>query len=74
MMIDPDANMYNNGSWPEAKSGPDAPVRHWMVGNIQGVSFNYGIRNATLYGDNLTPYLEPSPLYGSHRYAFFIFN
>lgn len=37
LMIDPDADMQNNGSWPEGGTGAKAPVRHWAVGNLEGV-------------------------------------
>ena len=54
------------------KSGSHAPVRHWVLGNIDGLSLQLGvIPDASV---TVSPFKGPSPPYGSHRYGFFLFR
>lgn len=72
VMIDPDADLPNNGSFPEASTvGVHAPVRHWVVGNIAGADILHGdLSKAT----TVSPFVGPSPPWGSHRYGQFLFE
>ena len=53
--------------------GSAAPIRHWVLGNIDGISVQLGV---DLSSTSITvwPFAGPSPSYGSHRYAFFLFQ
>ena len=54
------------------KSGSHAPVRHWVLGNIDGLSLQLGvIPDASV---TVSSFKGPSPPYGSHRYGFFLFR
>lgn len=70
--IDPDANLANNGSWPDVTTpGSLAPVRHWVVGNIKAEMLKTGdLSKAT----QVSAYKGPSPPWGSHRYGQFLFK
>ena len=52
-------------------SGSHAPVRHWVVGNIDGLSLQLGDLAAS---ETVSAFKGPSPPYGSHRYGFFLFR
>ena len=52
-------------------TGSHAPVRHWVVGNIDGLSLQLGDLAAS---ETVSPFKGPSPPYGSHRYGFFLFR
>merc|ERR1740121_1096220 len=69
---DPDADLPNNGSWPDVTTpGSHAPVRHWVVGNIDHDMLKTGdFSKAT----TVSPFVGPSPPYGSHRYGQFLFR
>lgn len=72
MMIDPDADLSNNGSWPDVTTpGGHAPVRHWVVGNIDHDMLKTGdFSKAT----TVSRFVGPSPPWGSHRYGQFLFR
>jgi phosphatidylethanolamine-binding protein (PEBP) family uncharacterized protein len=72
IMMDPDADLPNNGSWPDVIiPGGHAPVRHWVVGNLDAASLRTGdFSSAT----TVSPFVGPSPPYGSHRYGQFLFE
>jgi phosphatidylethanolamine-binding protein (PEBP) family uncharacterized protein len=71
VMMDPDADLPNNGSWPDVTTpGSHAPVRHWVVGNIDAAALKSGdFSSAT----TVESFLGPSPPFGSHRYGQFLF-
>jgi len=72
VMMDPDANLPNNGSWPDVTvPGDHAPVRHWVIGNLDATALRTG-NFAT--GTTISPFVGPSPPYGSHRYGQFLFE
>jgi len=72
LMIDNDADLMNNGSWPDVTiPGSHAPVRHWVVGNIDSTMLMTG----DFAGANtLSKFVGPSPPYGSHRYGQYLFR
>jgi hypothetical protein len=71
-MIDPDADLPNNGSWPDVKTpGSHAPVRHWVVGNLDAKALKTGDVSS---GTQVSAFHGPSPPYGSHRYGQFLFK
>ena len=77
IMIDPDADLANNGSWPDVTTpGPHAPVRHWVVANINGGDLVKGAKNASAVAGAtvVSPFHGPSPPWGSHRYGQFLFE
>ena len=55
------------------KKGSAAPIRHWVLGNIDGLSVQLGV---DLSSTSMTvwPFAGPSPPFGSHRFAFFLFQ
>ena len=53
--------------------GPHAPVRHWVVGNIDGQSLTMGV-DQSWSAVTVSPFKGPSPPWGSHRYGFFLFR
>ena len=53
--------------------GPHAPVRHWVVGNIDGQSLSMGV-DQSWSAVTVSPFKGPSPPWGSHRYGFFLFR
>jgi phosphatidylethanolamine-binding protein (PEBP) family uncharacterized protein len=72
IMVDPDANLANNGSWPDVKiAGDHAPVRHWVVGNLDATALRTGDFYAAF---RVSDFVGPSPPYGSHRYGLFLFK
>lgn len=72
IMMDPDADLPNNGSWPDVKTpGQHAPVRHWVIGNLDATSLRTGNFSG---GTTVSPFVGPSPPYGSHRYGQFLFE
>lgn len=72
VMMDPDADLPNNGSWPVVKTpGHHAPVRHWVVGNIDAKALKTGDFSKA---NTVSPFVGPSPPYGSHRYGQFLFK
>jgi len=73
VMIDPDADLPNNGSWPDAAmAGSHAPVRHWVVGNIDAEALRTGSFSNT--ATTVETFKGPSPPWGSHRYGLFLFQ
>jgi len=72
LMIDNDADLKNNGSWPDVTTpGSHAPVRHWVVGNIGYDMLATGdFAGAT----TISAFVGPSPPYGSHRYGQYLFK
>jgi len=71
LMVDPDADLPNNGSWPDVIiPGGHAPVRHWVVGNLNAAALRSGNFSAAT---TVSPFVGPSPPYGSHRYGQFLF-
>jgi len=70
LMIDPDAP--DEGSWPDVtKPGAHAPVRHWVIGNLDKKMLHEGdFTGAT----TVSAFVGPSPPYGSHRYGQFLFK
>jgi len=72
MMVDPDADLPNNGSWPDVTTpGSHATVRHWVVGNLDAAALHSGDFSS---GTVVSPFVGPSPPYGSHRYGQFLFE
>merc|ERR1712130_667501 len=72
VMMDPDADLPNNGSWPVMQTpGSHAPVRHWVVGNLDRTALRTGDFST---GTTVSPFKGPSPPYGSHRYGQFLFE
>lgn len=72
IMMDPDADLPNNGSWPDVKTpGSHAPVRHWVVGNLDASALRSGNFSS---GTTVSAFKGPSPPYGSHRYGQFLFK
>ncbi|MTH96810.1 YbhB/YbcL family Raf kinase inhibitor-like protein [Roseibium sp. RKSG952] len=77
MMIDPDANA--DGSWPDAVlPGTNAPVRHWIVGNISGRLLADGFTEdkASRLGETISvlePFHHPNIFHVSDRYGLFVF-
>jgi hypothetical protein len=76
IMVDFDGNAH--GSWPDQVApGENAPVRHWIVGNIPGdVLRRAGYREAAPNaGANiLQPYRDPHIPVVSDRYAVYLFQ
>jgi phosphatidylethanolamine-binding protein (PEBP) family uncharacterized protein len=72
MMVDTDADLANNGSWPDQLvAGSHAPVRHWVVGNLnQAMLITGNFDRAT----TVSHFVGPSPPYGSHRYGQYLFE
>merc|ERR1712039_365885 len=71
-MIDPDADLAGNGSWPDVQTpGSHAPVRHWVIGNLDAAALQSGDFST---GTTVSPFKGPSPPYGSHRYGQFLFR
>ena len=52
--------------------GSHAPVRHWVLGNIDGLSLQLGVIPDAAVA--VSPFKGPSPPWGSHRYGFFLFR
>ena len=72
IMIDPDADLPNSTSFPDAAAaGSHAPVRHWVAGNIEGNALLKGDLSAALI---VSPFHGASPPWGSHRYGQFLFE
>mmetsp|Transcript_4673 Transcript_4673/g.13062 ORF Transcript_4673/g.13062 Transcript_4673/m.13062 type:complete len:425 (-) Transcript_4673:243-1517(-) len=72
IMVDPDADLPCNGSWPDVTvPGSHAPVRHWVVGNLDRQSLVTGNFST---GFSLTDFKGPSPPWGSHRYGQFLYK
>ena len=72
LMVDPDADLPNSTSFPDAPAaGLHAPVRHWVVGNIEGAALMKGDLTQAL---TVSPFHGPSPPWGSHRYGQFLFE
>jgi len=72
VMIDPDADLPNNGSWPDVTTaGGHAPVRHWVVGTLNATALHTGDFTSAA---TVSPFVGPSPPYGSHRYGQFLFK
>merc|ERR1712151_342124 len=72
VMMDPDADLPNNGSWPVVTTpGSHAPVRHWVIGNLDANALRTGNFST---GTTVSPFVGPSPPYGSHRYGQFLFE
>jgi phosphatidylethanolamine-binding protein (PEBP) family uncharacterized protein len=79
MMLDFDGNA--NGSWPDpVASGKNAPVRHWIVGNIpgdvlRGSGYVESESAATLKTISVVqPYRYPHIPVVSDRYAVYVFQ
>ncbi|MBB3060913.1 YbhB/YbcL family Raf kinase inhibitor-like protein [Microbulbifer rhizosphaerae] len=78
MMIDPDGDAH--GSWPDSvPPGKNAPVRHWIVGNIPGRVLASGYREQNGETDAegvqiLEPYRYPHIPGVSDRYGLFVFE
>merc|ERR1712100_22685 len=72
IMVDPDADLANQGSWPDVQTpGGHATVRHWVVGNLDADALLTGdFSKATTVSD----FVGPSPPWGSHRYGQFLFE
>ena len=71
-MVDPDADLPNSGSWPdETKPGSHAPVRHWVVGNLNKSMLTTGEFTGA---STVTAFKGPGPPYGSHRYGYYLFK
>ena len=77
VMIDPDADLANNGSWPDVTTpGSHAPVRHWVAGNIDGATLQKGFAGGDggAGATTVSAFHGPSPPWGSHRYGQFLFE
>lgn len=78
MMIDPDGNA--EGSWPDpVPPGKNAPLRHWVVGNIPGLLLQNGYLEGKgrALDDDVTilqPYRAPHIPKVSDRYGLFVFE
>src|SRR5215213_44978 len=79
MMLDFDGNA--NGSWPDpVSSGQNAPVRHWIVGNISGdVVRSSGYLESESAASSKTvsvvqPYRSPHIPIISDRYGVYLFQ
>ena len=78
MMVDPDGNAQ--GSWPDpVQPGKNAPVRHWIVGNIPGDALADGYverhgKTEVEGVDILEPYRYPHIPGVSDRYGLFVFE
>lgn len=76
MMIDPDGDAH--GSWPDpVNPGTNSPVRHWIVGNIQGQVLRDGYKESTANPNDvsmLEPYRYPHIPGVSDRYGLFVFE
>jgi hypothetical protein len=78
MMIDPDGDAH--GSWPDpVRPGNNAPVRHWIVGNIPGSVLASGYKErdgkTAIEGVQiLEPYRYPHIPGVSDRYGLFVFE
>ena len=79
MMLDFDGNA--NGSWPDpVPSGNNAPVRHWIVGNIPGALLRTsGYAESASNSENkavsvLQPYRAPHIPMVSDRYGIYLFE
>jgi phosphatidylethanolamine-binding protein (PEBP) family uncharacterized protein len=79
MMLDFDGNA--NGSWPDpVPSGNNAPVRHWIVGNIPGALLRTsGYAESDSASENkavsvLQPYRAPHIPMVSDRYGIYLFE
>merc|ERR1712137_1279029 len=74
IMYDPDANM--NGSFPVVTAGQLGPIRHMVLGNINGTDLKAGIpgTESFYFATVVTPFASPAPPIGSHRYALFLFE
>jgi len=72
IMVDPDADLPGGGSWPDVTTpGSYAPVRHWVIGNLDSESLVTGNFST---GFTVSDFHGPSPPYGSHRYGQFLFK
>lgn len=78
LMIDMDGNA--SGSWPDpVPPGSNAPIRHWVVGNIPGALLrSSGYEESKIYGDSapsvLQHYRAPHIPVVSDRYGLYLFE
>lgn len=72
MYIDFFVNLADDGSYPDVKTpGTKAPARHWVAGNIDATMLKSGdLSKAT----TVSAFKGPSPPWGSHPYAQFLFK
>jgi len=76
MMVDGDADLskaIDGGSWANnvTMTGSHAPVRHWVVGNLDASMLKSGdFKGAS----TVSAFVGPSPPYGSHRYGQYLFK